>query len=534
MGTTKKEHGRMPTPALTDPDDRDSIDWDELQVDVISAPADARILVDAGPGTGKTAVACGRVAALIDDQGLAPANIWLISFTRTAVREIRNRIREYLDDPADAHSVRIATIDAQAWAIHSGFIEGASLTGSYEENIQTVTELAENHEGVFEYLDTVEHLIIDEAQDIVGVRANFICTLVKQLNSNCGVTVFSDEAQAIYGFASETDQSYKDEELLTSRLRSVGTTEFQDKSLSRIYRTDEKKLKELYTEVREQVLAPYSVTGEGKLARVTQMIRALADGENAVVDELSDSDPEGLLRTFVLFRRRVDVLNAASFWGIRPHRLRMGGLPVITESWLGVVFWDFTDKRLTRAQFEKRWADRVDRSRLTEISCEGAWRLLVQVAGESEASVSMQMLRSRLGAGVPPADFLRQDFGLGGPVFGTIHGCKGREADTVLLLLPEDRRASDGDDEEARVVFVGATRARAELRVGKGARYLKARTVRKSDRAYTLQTKGGKPSARVEVGRPGDIQADGIAGRAVFDGPRRGPEGASLADRICE
>jgi hypothetical protein len=288
-------------------------------------------------------VACGRVAALIDDQGLSPANIWLISFTRTAVREIRNRIRDYLDDPADAHSIRIATIDAQAWAIHSGFVEGASLTGSYEENIQRVTELAENHEGVFEYLDTVEHLIIDEAQDIVGVRANFICALVKQLNTDCGVTVFSDEAQAIYGFANENDDFHRNEEPLTSRLRGIDSMQFGEQSLSTIYRTDEEKLKRLYTEVREQVLAPYSVTGEGKLARVTQMIRALADGEGAAVDDLASSDVEGLLRTFVLFRRRVDVLNAASFWGIKPHRLRMGGLPAITESWLAVIFWDFTE-----------------------------------------------------------------------------------------------------------------------------------------------------------------------------------------------
>ena len=39
-----------------------------------------------GPGTGKTAVACARVAELID-KGVNPAGIWLISFTRTAIRQ---------------------------------------------------------------------------------------------------------------------------------------------------------------------------------------------------------------------------------------------------------------------------------------------------------------------------------------------------------------------------------------------------------------------------------------------------------------
>ena len=58
---------------------------------MVEAQFDDKIVVHAGPGMGKTAVACARVSELIR-QDVEPANIWLLSFTRTAVAEIRDRI----------------------------------------------------------------------------------------------------------------------------------------------------------------------------------------------------------------------------------------------------------------------------------------------------------------------------------------------------------------------------------------------------------------------------------------------------------
>jgi len=177
--------------------------WDENQQAVIESPPNARLLVDAGPGTGKTAVACGRVAWLIDHGRISPNNIWLISFTRTAVQEIRNRIGEFLADGTAAYSVRIATLDSHAWMIHSGFDRNTELLGSYDENIRELTrKIKEDRDGLLsEYLQIVEHLIVDEAQDIVGIRADLVMEIIRRLSENCGVTVFSDAAQAIYGFS---------------------------------------------------------------------------------------------------------------------------------------------------------------------------------------------------------------------------------------------------------------------------------------------------------------------------------------------
>ena len=55
------------------------------------------------------------------------------------------------------------------------------------------TELAE-------WLDEVRHLVVDEAQDLVGGRARLLHALIAALPASCGITVFGDKAQAIANY----------------------------------------------------------------------------------------------------------------------------------------------------------------------------------------------------------------------------------------------------------------------------------------------------------------------------------------------
>ena len=82
------------------------LEWDAHQQLVIEAPASDRLEIHAGPGMGKTAVACARVSKLIE-AGVEPSNIWLLSFTRTAVQEIRDRIELFSNDSTSVLSVKI-------------------------------------------------------------------------------------------------------------------------------------------------------------------------------------------------------------------------------------------------------------------------------------------------------------------------------------------------------------------------------------------------------------------------------------------
>jgi hypothetical protein len=477
---------------------------DDGQKRVIGADPEARLEVDAGPGTGKTHTACQRVAALIKDHDIPASRIWIISFTRTAVHEIRNRLAALLDDAASAASVRVATLDSVAWTVHSGFSKDATLTGSYDDNIaQTLKRIRENPD-VQEEFQKLRHIVVDEAQDIVGVRAELVLSMIDAVSEGCGVTVFSDRAQAIYGFT-EDDSDNVDSVRLLDELEDRGFTTIH---LLKVHRTDSPTLLEIFTDVRRVVLTDSSPDKRG--TEVRSEIRRLASAEIGPAKNLKiDTLPANGL---VLMRQRCDVLLASSYNQDTRHRLRMSGLPVRVLPWCSLLLWNNTERLLTRARFDDLWQTQVA-IHAAMPDRDAAWSLLVEAAGQSEMVVDTRRLREVLGRSGPPAMFTSPEYGDEGPILGTIHASKGREAEEVCLYLPpepeEDDETTDAD-EEIRVMFVGATRARKKLSVGDSPGRQSGNV---DGRVWKKLSRG---RVQIEVGRSYDIDAKGLAGRSVF------------------
>lgn len=492
---------------------RDS-DWDAYQLRVIEENADLRLIVEAGPGTGKTAVACARLAYLINEEDIEPSNIWMISFTRTAVAEIRARLHSYVGDSSFA--IKIATIDSHAWSIHSGHDPNASLTGSYDESIARVIELLKNDEDVADELLQIEHVVIDEAQDLVGERADLVEALVARLPPDCGITVFADEAQAIYGFSDKSIGSRKKESgsksdlPLLGRLLAAKRLGFSILALKEIYRTSSPGLKKIFSELRQDILDKQK-HGSGLHAEVAQRIRELADkgGSKWSDMKVANFTCEDLL----LFRTRAEVLMASQFCDL-PHRLRVSGYGATLPAWLAICFSDFVEPFLAQRHFLDLWAARIENKVSPPYGPAEAWRHLMHSAGRQDGSIDMQRLRRRLGQTRPPVELMLPEYGLHGPMVGTIHASKGREASNVILILPSVSEFDSVEEEieEARVLFVGATRARGSLIVGECSPF-KASTLA-SGRAHRSTRKG--QSIMVEIGRSGDITARGLVGQSEF------------------
>lgn len=487
--------------------------WDGDQLRVIEAETTARIVVDAGPGTGKTAVACARLAHLINIEDVEPSNTWMISFTRTAVAEIRARLHAHVG--AASFAIRIATIDSHAWSIHSGHDANARLTGSYEENISRVIELLKTDADVADELSQIEHVVIDEAQDLVGQRADLVEVLVERLPPDCGVTVFADEAQAIYGFADDGVGRRKGEapkagKTLLDRLRAAKSPGFNTLTLKEIYRTSSPGLRRIFSDLRRDVLDKQK-HGDGLHAHTANRIRELADkqGLKWAQMKVADFTRDDLL----LFRTRGEVLMAAQFCDL-PHRLRLSGYGATLPAWLAICFSDFVELFLGERQFFDLWAKRIENKVTPQYGPGEAWQHLLRVAGRKDGSVDMQRLRQRLGQARPPVELVLPEFGLQGPIVGTIHASKGRESSNVVLLLPYGAEFESIEDEveEARVLFVGATRARTSLIVGESNAF-RASTL-PSGRVYR-SARNGK-STMVEIGRDGDITARGLVGQSEF------------------
>ena len=489
------------------------LSWaDDQQLDVIKSDPDERIVVEAGPGTGKTAVACARVAYLVDQKYLSPSKIWLFSFTRTAVKEIRDRIQNHISDEASALSVKITTLDSQIWYLRQGFDEQdiKQLLKSYEANIQRIIDLLKNDDdNLADFLEEIEHVIIDEAQDFVGIRSELLSNLIKKLHSSCGVTVFADSAQAIYGFTDEDGKGISSvREPVAEYLLSGDYGGFKKKFLKQIHRTSNEQLLNIFTRVRDLVLSESS-PAEEKIESIKDEITKVS------VEDLPRAERQNLLGrkdVLLLYRTRAEVLQASSFlWGTGiPHKLRMSGLCRRMHPWLGRIFFDYKDRKITPETFTRLWSKRIigtDYSEMLDLDI--AWHNLANHAADKNGNIVIRKLRQILSRSRPPIEFMVDEYYLDGPTVGTIHASKGRESDDVHLMLPVNFSATEDMpesqiDEEGRVVFVGATRAKKTLKVGKSSPSYVSKLER-SNRVYKLGYKNKSPRAQVEFGLETDV-----------------------------
>ena len=182
------------------------------------APADARLLVEAGPGTGKTEMAAVRMAGLVR-KGLAPGQLLVLSFSRSAVRNLTDRLArlEGTDDSIieELRHVSIRTFDSWAFRMLRLLRNplDALLARGHDDNIEKLTALfgGRRREEIRELIGDRRHLIVDEFQDLPGVRGELVLALLDLLvppaRAGAGFTILGDPAQAIYAFAATASGS---------------------------------------------------------------------------------------------------------------------------------------------------------------------------------------------------------------------------------------------------------------------------------------------------------------------------------------
>jgi hypothetical protein len=485
---------------------------DPDQLAVISEPRTARVFVEAGPGTGKTAVACRRISRLILEDDVNPANILVISFTRTAVAEIRNRIAHYVTR-GSASQVWVSTIDSSAWQLESVYGEGSKDWSSkgFDGTIESALSLIQKKDASLkDLLETFEHVVVDEAQDITGIRNDFVIELVRALPKQCGVTIFADPMQSIYGFTLSSSAEAATGNPLVETVGGehpvdklqAGLSTFKQMQLSHTHRFSN-ELDEVLAKART-VVQSEEFKGVEKQQQLGQGIHAAAEQlphDYLQIADLVRDDSSALL----LFRYRREVVQASSFLSSSgvPHRVRMPQLPECIQPWVARVFWDYTKTTIDRSAFTALFQQRCEPRLSYEPSEETAWELLRRLAPEHRESVKIGKLRNVLARPRPPVDACYLDSGPTGPTLGTIHASKGREAESVYLFVPPV--IMNGDvEEESRVLYVAATRARTRLLATRAFK-ANAKRLNKHGRCFILEeTKNGK-MGKMEVGLSGDL-----------------------------
>ncbi|MQY15796.1 ATP-dependent DNA helicase Rep [Streptomyces sp. RB5] len=450
----------------------DSPSLSDEQQAVVQQPWDARVLVTAGAGAGKTHTLVRRLDALCGaedpEEGLEAAEILVLTFSRAAARELRERIARHGDR---ARRVRAQTFDAWAY----GLLRQAypnhdwSATG-FDERIRAAEEAVAK--GALEAGEAIPpaHVVIDEVQDLVGDRRCLVQTLLDRYQDASGFTVVGDAAQFVYGFqirdlnerADETNMffdwlrgSFPDDlvELhLTENFRAT-TSEARvalvhGPRLQQV--TDDDKALPLYEELRELLLDPRNGTGDLTDPFVLDGLRAAPD----TCAILTRDNRQALTISQLLHENGVE------------HQLRRPLEERPVPAWVAELMRRTEVTTLSEARF---------RSLLGDIPLpydpepDVLWPVLRRAArGAGRGVVDMDRLRRMIAAGGFPDELADPETAR--VTVSTVHRAKGLEFDRVIILTPPgvaELRKQYGAEldlpAEARALYVAMTRARRDL-----------------------------------------------------------------------
>ena len=164
---------------------------------VCKADYSKRLLVNAGPGSGKTRVLMMRCAYLIHALHINPSEILVLAFNRAVVFEIRDRIRDLFRSLGYGNAIRKLNVST----FHSFALRHQETSDMYEEDAigEAVHLFADRISREGEFAKTIagayKAILIDEFQDM---NEDFY-TVVKALTLHCqgGCMVIGDDDQDI-------------------------------------------------------------------------------------------------------------------------------------------------------------------------------------------------------------------------------------------------------------------------------------------------------------------------------------------------
>jgi DNA helicase-2/ATP-dependent DNA helicase PcrA len=429
----------------------EAFELDSSQRRVAEAPTDARTIVIAGAGQGKTEVVAARLRYLVGDEDLSPIDeVLVLSFSRAAVGAARARLA---GDRSIAR-VMVRTFDSLASRL---LLEAGEEVRerSFDARVRSATRLLQDPDADLPTLESLRHVIVDEVQDLVGDRAELVLALLGRLDPDTGFTVLGDPLQAIFDFT----------------LRGSTSTMTSDEFLGRLRRVLGASDDRLENDYRAQTSEAKAVVALGERMRAAKGPRQQLNKVEWHVSNLPSvgdlADLPLLLerwpgRTAVLCETNGQALMVSRRlfeFGVN-HRLRRPAEQLSVPAWVAVVLGGSLRQHVDRRAFDEL-VDAAD----VDVP-EDAWRLLKATERRRQVPRELDIvsLADRIAAGDVPVDLA--DPGDADVVVSTVHRAKGLEFENVVLVLPPRER--DDTDEEAageraRELYVALSRTRRRV-----------------------------------------------------------------------
>jgi hypothetical protein len=430
------------------------------QQEIATLSLETKCLVSGGAGTGKTLVLVHRIAKLVNADHLGPGSeVLVLSFSRNSVREIKNRLGLFGGSVA---YVRARTFDSFATRLLNLFLPTEQwIALDYDGRIRLAAGLIRKPEVKSE-MANYQHVVVDELQDLVGERSDFVKSILESTTS--GFTMLGDPAQGIYNFQVEGVERRVGSAAFYCWLRKNFGKQLLEFSLPDNFRARSASSRiALWAGCELNGANPNYESIRDRLDQNVRELRSLGDARAAALSIDNKSGTNAILcRTngqALVISEQLNSLNIK-------HVLQTSATDRLIARWVAIVL-----RKVETAQ--------IGRSRLIhhieEINNEvipnpdKAWALLKRAEGRSGNDLDLESLANRIRCGDVPDDLTENP--TANFTVSTIHKSKGLEFDRVLLAEPEIDTNEEGTDEdyaetlpeETRLLYVGLTRSRNEL-----------------------------------------------------------------------
>ena len=481
------------------------MELEEEQKREVERNLNEKVIVNAPPGSGKTETIIQKLVYICNNNIADLKDILVICFSRAAVKEIKERVEQIT---GIRNRIDIRTIDSFcSWVIREledNYKEKFAKL-NYDERIEYVTNLIKYEKEQERYnlilqINSLKHIIIDEFQDIVGIRAKFIIELLG-INKKCGFSLFGDEYQAIYNY--QAKDMTADDMILKIKEMYRNCKEIEYKSQ---HRENDQTQKNRNFLVRELIKR-----NRNNAENLNKVIK------KAIFKELETKNIEETKnkKTVILTRKNGEVYEIASRLEDIPYKIQQYTNELVFPAWIAYLLSDYTNAIITKQKFEE-----IAREKLKIENTEEYWNYckkiesIEKIIDNNPDELELQKFKENLiiDKGNYPEDLEKEQNKL---IISTIHKAKGREYDEVYLHYRErcfiqDRPAKDVFD-NARLLYVAITRAKEKCyKYDKEINgiYFKSYNDNRQERYYGFINRKGrsyKIVRKIEFGLDGDI-----------------------------
>ena len=422
---------------------------------IISAPLGSHIILNSGPGTGKTYTIIQRLIYILANN-LCPADeIYILCYTRSAKSVVESKIEQAVMEgiiQPSAKNICVLTFDSYA----TYFLMAMKEQGVIKENFDAYDYNARiklfNKYISAEDFEGIKYFIVDEIQDLVNERAEMVLKILKDLK--CGYLLAGDRCQSIYDYEADDDATL-DSVKFYERAEKLFPNDMLRYEIT-VNRRQSAELAEEATEMR-RVLLNESFIDQNKYAN---SIVLKYSGKTKIEHYIKTLTQAPTVSTAILCRNNGEAEYISGLLcekGI-VHAINRGvnnTFPL--PRWIADVFWDCCRPTLSKKDFVERFKFRCD----SKMNPEVLWELLCKLTDSQDKTV---INVPKLTTALTITNNIPSEFFGDAPMLtvSTIHKAKGSEFDRVILVESDIKPSSDSA-EEARVRYVALTRPKTQF-----------------------------------------------------------------------